>query len=56
MYPSEKAMARPEVKAFMEFVLENQAAIADAAKIVPLTDAQAQKARTALDKAEAGAA
>ena len=55
MYPSEKAMARPEVKAFMEFVLENQAAIADAAKIVPLTDAQAQKARTALDKAEAGA-
>src|SRR5829696_6618711 len=56
MYPSEKAMARPEVKAFMEFVLENQAAIADAATIVPLTDAQAQKARTALDKAEAGAA
>jgi phosphate transport system substrate-binding protein len=55
MYPSEKAMARPEVKAFMEFVLENQAEIADAAQIVPLTDAQAQEARTALDKAEAGA-
>jgi phosphate transport system substrate-binding protein len=55
MYPSEKAMARPEVKAFMEFVLENQAEIADTAKIVPLTDAQATKARTALDKAESGA-
>jgi phosphate transport system substrate-binding protein len=55
MYPSEKAMARPEVKAFMEFVLENQAEIADVAKIVPLTDAQAAKARTALDKAESGA-
>ncbi len=55
MYPSEKAMARPEVKAFMEFVLENQAQIADVAKIVPLTDAQAAKARTALDKAESGA-
>jgi hypothetical protein len=48
-------MARPEVKAFMEFVLENQAEIADTAKIVPLTDAQATKARTALDKAESGA-
>ena len=56
MYPSEKAMARPEVKAFMEFVLSNQQAIADAAKIVPLTSAQAKKARTELDQAESGAA
>jgi len=56
MYPSEKAMARPEVKAFMEFVLENQAEIADVANIVPLTAAQAKEARGALDKAEAGAA
>ena len=56
MYPSEKAMARPEVKAFMEFVLKNQQEIADAAKIVPLTGAQATKARTELDKAESGAA
>src|SRR5215210_5204117 len=55
MYPSEKAMARPEVKAFMEFVMENQAEIADTAKIVPLTDAQATKARTELDTAESGA-
>ena len=38
MYPSEKAMGRPEVKAFMEFVVAQAAPIAEAAKIVPLTD------------------
>src|ERR671910_281245 len=37
MYPSSKAIARPEVKAFMEFVIANQEDIATAAKIVPLT-------------------
>jgi phosphate transport system substrate-binding protein len=55
MYPSEKSMARPEVKAFMEFVLANQQEIADAAKIVPLTPAQAKKAETSLAQAESGA-
>ena len=48
MYPSDKALARPEVKAFMEFVVANQEAIADAAKIVPLTAEQAEKAKTDL--------
>ena len=43
MYPSSKAIARPEVKAFMDFVVANQADIADAAKIVPLTDEQADQ-------------
>ena len=52
MYPSAKAIARPEVKAFMEFVIANQADIADAAKIVPLTDEQAAKARSQLEAAE----
>ena len=56
MYPSEKAMARPEVKAFMEFVLANHDAISKAAKIVPLTQQQAGKAKTDLQKAEQGAA
>ena len=55
MYPSEKAMSRPEVKAFMEFVVANQADIADAAKIVPLTDEQASKAASDLKSAEQGA-
>lgn len=53
MYPSAKAIARPEVKAFMEFVVENQEAIADAAKIVPLTAEQAEKAATDLAAIEA---
>jgi phosphate transport system substrate-binding protein len=52
MYPSAKSMKRPEVKAFMDFVLANQQAIAKAAKIVPMTDDQAGEAKTALTKAE----
>jgi phosphate transport system substrate-binding protein len=55
MYPSEKAMARPEVKAFMEFVVANQQDIADAAKIVALTPEQITEARAELAKAEKGA-
>ncbi len=55
MYPSSKAIARPEVKAFMEFVVANQEAISDAAKIVPLTSEQATKAKTDLASAESGA-
>jgi hypothetical protein len=55
MYASAKAMKRPEVKAFMDFTIENQKAIAEAAKIVPMTDAQAGEAKTALTKAEGGA-
>jgi phosphate transport system substrate-binding protein len=55
MYPSEKAMARPEVKAFMEFVVGQAPAIAEAAKIVPLTDEQTQTAKDELAKAESGA-
>jgi phosphate transport system substrate-binding protein len=55
MYPSEKAMSRPEVKAFMEFVVANQADIAEAAKIVPLTDEQVTKAESDLESAEQGA-
>ena len=46
MYPSEKAMERPEVKAFMEFVVAQAAPIAEAAKIVPLTAEQATRPRT----------
>jgi phosphate transport system substrate-binding protein len=52
MYPSAKAINRPEVKAFMDFVLANYEEIADIAKIVPLTGEQATKAKAALDKAE----
>jgi phosphate transport system substrate-binding protein len=54
MYPSAKAMARPEVKAFMEFVVAQAPAIAEAAKIVPLTDEQTTTAKDELAQAESG--
>ncbi len=50
MYPSAKALERPEVKAFMEFVVDNQADIAKAAKIIAMTDAQAAESKTEVDK------
>ena len=52
MYPAAKSLARPEVKGFMDYILENQQAVADASKIVALTDEQATAARSALTKAE----
>jgi phosphate transport system substrate-binding protein len=55
MYPSEKAMGRPEVKAFMEFTVAQADKIAEAAKIVPLTSEQITKAKSELSKAEQGA-
>jgi phosphate transport system substrate-binding protein len=55
MYPSAKSIERPEVKAFMDFILANQDAIAKAAKIVPMTSEQASDAKAALTKAEGGA-
>jgi phosphate transport system substrate-binding protein len=55
MYPSAKAMQRPEVKGFMDFVIANQDAIAKAAKIVPMTNEQATDAKASLKKAESGA-
>jgi phosphate transport system substrate-binding protein len=54
MYPSAKAMQKPEVKAFMEFVVAQAPAIAEAAKIVPLTSEQTQTAKDELAKAESG--
>jgi phosphate transport system substrate-binding protein len=54
MYPSTKAMQKPEVKAFMDFTVANAQRIAEAAKIVPLTGAQVSDAKQALTKAESG--
>jgi phosphate transport system substrate-binding protein len=54
MYPSAKAMQRPEVKAFMEFVVAQAPQIAEAAKIVPLTGEQTSLAKDELAKAESG--
>src|SRR5918999_622405 len=48
MYPSQKALQRPEVKAFMDYVLENYQAISEASAIVPMSQAQADQAKSAL--------
>jgi phosphate transport system substrate-binding protein len=48
MYPSAKAIKRPEVKAFMDYVAENYEAISEASAIVPMSQAQADKAKSAL--------
>ncbi len=55
MYPSKEAIAKPEVKAFMDFVVANQQSIAEAAQIVPLTEDQSGKAQSELDTLEGGA-
>jgi phosphate transport system substrate-binding protein len=52
MYPSKEAIAKPEVKAFMDFVVANQQAIAEAAQIVPLTEEQATEAQSKLTELE----
>jgi phosphate transport system substrate-binding protein len=48
MYGSNKALKKPEVKAFMDYVVENYQAIAEASQIVPMSSAQADKAKTTL--------
>jgi phosphate transport system substrate-binding protein len=55
MYPSAEAMAKPHVKAFMEFIVENNQAIAEAAAIVPMTEEQAAEASSALQSVGGGA-
>jgi phosphate transport system substrate-binding protein len=49
MYPSEKSLAdKPEVKAFMDYVVQNYDEIAKASQIVPMSSSQAGKAKTDL--------
>jgi phosphate transport system substrate-binding protein len=55
MYPSAEAMAKPHVKAFMDFVVANQQAIAEASQIVPMTEEQAAEAQSSLESVEGGA-
>jgi phosphate transport system substrate-binding protein len=55
MYPKAASLAKPHVKAFMDFVVANQDKIAEAAKIVPLTPEQLTKAKSELQTAEQAA-
>lgn len=49
IYPSKASAAKPEVKAFLEFYLENDAQIAEDAQYIPLNDEQKTAAQTAYD-------
>ena len=44
VYPSDKALARPEVQAFLEFYIENEKEIAEQALYVELSDEQQAEA------------
>jgi phosphate transport system substrate-binding protein len=55
MYPSHESLKRPEVKAFMDFAIAQAPAIAEAAKMVPMTEEQVAAATDALAQAEGGA-
>jgi hypothetical protein len=48
MYPSTKALKRPEVNAFLGYIEANYEDIANASQIVPMDQGQAAKAKAAL--------
>jgi phosphate transport system substrate-binding protein len=51
MYPSADAITKPEVKAYMQFVVDNYDTIAEQSQIVPMDSSQASKAKSAFDQA-----
>jgi phosphate transport system substrate-binding protein len=51
IYVKKDALARPEVEAFIRYILDNETAIAEAAQFVPLTDEQLTKAKDDLETA-----
>ena len=51
VYVKQEAFARPEVEAFIRFMLDNEKEIAEAAQFVPLTDEQLTKAKGDLESA-----
>jgi phosphate transport system substrate-binding protein len=51
MYPSTEALQRPEVSAFMDYVLQNYDSIAETAQLVAMTSAQASEATAAFEQA-----
>jgi phosphate transport system substrate-binding protein len=55
IYPSRQAAARPEVKAFLEYYLQNVTELADQAQFVPMTEEQQTKAQQQLEALGGGA-
>ncbi len=54
IYAKKASFARPEVHAFVEFILDNEQEIAETAQFVPLTDEQLTKAKADLAAASTG--
>lgn len=50
MYPSEQALKKPEVKAFIVYYLDNVDSVAESLGFVPLTDAQLEESKAAAEK------
>jgi phosphate transport system substrate-binding protein len=53
MYPSDAALKKPEVKAFVEYYLENATGVAESVGFIPLTEEQLEESETAATKAGA---
>jgi phosphate transport system substrate-binding protein len=51
MYPSADAISKPEVKAYMQYAVDNYDTIAEQAQMVPMDSAQASEATSALEQA-----
>jgi phosphate transport system substrate-binding protein len=54
VYVKSDSLKQPEVKAFLDYMLDNATEIAEAAEFVPLTEAQLTEARDKLTQAEGG--
>jgi phosphate transport system substrate-binding protein len=50
IYPSKDALAKPEVKAFVQYYLDNYQQLSETAQLVPLTSEQAQKTQASFQK------
>jgi phosphate transport system substrate-binding protein len=53
IYPSDAALKKPEVKAFVDYYLDNVNDIAEAVGFIPLTEEQLEESKTAAEKAGA---
>jgi phosphate transport system substrate-binding protein len=53
VYPSDAALKKPEVKAFVEYYLENATGVAESVGFIPLTEEQLEASETAATKAGA---
>jgi phosphate transport system substrate-binding protein len=51
IYPSDSALKKPEVKAFVDYYLENATGVAEAVGFVPLTEEQLEESEAAAKKA-----